>query len=212
MLPGRRGRDRGDEARGGGRGAARADARVPPLPRRLGGSWWSASSPSAATSTARRRCRADLRRVAVEAAVAVYDPERLGVAIGDLLTRAARKSTSPTSARPSPCSARLRVLRDALERRAELRLRRGVRQRGPADPGGDDLRPARALPKGEVTWEQEETFGPIRVAREAVARVTDLAAHRRSAALPLAASRSASPTWRRRRRRPRARSRRRSSC
>ena len=39
MLPGRRGGARGPRPRGGGRGAARADARVPPLPRRLRRCW-----------------------------------------------------------------------------------------------------------------------------------------------------------------------------
>ena len=37
----------------------------------------------------------DLRQVALEAAVAVYDPERLGAALGDLLRRAAAGRRQP---------------------------------------------------------------------------------------------------------------------
>ena len=54
---GPRGRARRARPRRGGRGAAGADARVPPLPRRLRACSPSASRASAATSTARRRCR-----------------------------------------------------------------------------------------------------------------------------------------------------------
>ena len=43
----------------------------------------------------------ELRRVALDAATAVYDPEQLGAALGDLLTRRRPRSTSATSARPS---------------------------------------------------------------------------------------------------------------
>ena len=161
MLPGRRGRARGAEPGGGGRGAAGADARVPPLPRRLGRRSPSASRRSAATSTARRRCRRELRRVAVDAAIAVYDPEQLGAALGDLLTEPPEVDISHI--RPTvSLERRLRALRDALSPPHQLRLRRGVRRRGPADPGGDALRPARALPQGRGDLGAERAVRPDR--------------------------------------------------
>ena len=43
----------------------------------------------------------ELRRVAIEAATAVYDPEQLGVALGRPADRRRRRSTSATSARRS---------------------------------------------------------------------------------------------------------------
>ena len=104
---------------------------------------------------------AHLRRVAVDAAVAVYDPARLGSAIGDLL-REPEEVDVPHIRPTVSLQRRLRVLRDALERRRELRLRRGVRQGGPADPGGDDLRPARPLQQRRGDLGAEENFGPIR--------------------------------------------------
>ena len=89
----------------------------------------------------------ELRQVAVDAAVAVYDPEALGAALGDLLTEPADVDLSHI--RPTvSLERRMRVLRDVLRGRSELRLRRGVRRRGPADPGGHRLRAAGALPQG----------------------------------------------------------------
>lgn len=107
---------------------------------------------------------AELRRVAVEAAEAVYDPERLGIALGDLLTEPADVDVSHI--RPTvSLERRLRALRDALARRPELDF--------DEEFGGED-RLTQAVTvfallelyrKGEVTWEQTETFGPIRVRR-----------------------------------------------
>src|ERR1700759_2856994 len=60
-----------------------------------------------------------LRRVAVDAAVAVYDPARLGAAIGDLLREPEEVDISHI--RPTvSLQRRLRVLRDALERRGSF--------------------------------------------------------------------------------------------
>ena len=82
---------------------------------------------------------AELRRVAVEAAVAVYDPDQLGAALGDLLTEPPDVDISHI--RPTvSLERRLRALRDVAPQPLQLRLRRGVRRRGPADPGGDRLR------------------------------------------------------------------------
>ena len=111
---------------------------------------------------------ADLRRVAVESAQAVYDPERLGKAIGDLLTEPEEVDVSHT--RPTvSLQRRLRVLRDALERKSSFDF---------DDEFGQEDRLTQAVTifalldlysKGEVTWEQKENFGPIRVLRGAAA-------------------------------------------
>jgi segregation and condensation protein A len=111
---------------------------------------------------------ADLRRVAVESAHAVYDPERLGKAIGDLLTEPEEVDISHI--RPTvSLQRRLRVLRDALERKPSFDF--------DEEFGGED-RLTQAVTifalldlysKGEVTWEQKENFGPIRVLRGAAA-------------------------------------------
>jgi segregation and condensation protein A len=111
---------------------------------------------------------ADMRRVAVESAHAVYDPERLGKAIGDLLTEPEEVDISHI--RPTvSLQRRLRVLRDALERKSSFDF--------DEEFGGED-RLTQAVTifalldlysKGEVTWEQKENFGPIRVLRGAAA-------------------------------------------
>jgi segregation and condensation protein A len=107
---------------------------------------------------------ANLRRVAVDAAVAVYDPLRLGSAIGDLL--AEPEEVDVSHIRPTvSLQRRLRVLRDALIRRASFDF--------DEEFGGED-RLTQAVTifallelysKGEVNWEQKENFGPIRVLR-----------------------------------------------
>jgi segregation and condensation protein A len=105
---------------------------------------------------------ADLRRVAVEAAVAVYDPDQLGAALGDLLTEPPDVDISHI--RPTvSLERRLRALRDTLLRRSDFDF--------DEEFGGED-RLTQAVTvfamlelyrKGEVTWEQGECFGPIRV-------------------------------------------------
>lgn len=107
---------------------------------------------------------ANLRRVAVDAAVAVYDPRRLGAAIGDLLREPEEVDVSHI--RPTvSLQRRLRVLRDALERRPSFDF---------DEEFGNEDRLTQAVTvfallelyrKGEVTWEQSEAFGPIRVSR-----------------------------------------------
>ncbi|HET8814230.1 MAG TPA: segregation/condensation protein A [Solirubrobacterales bacterium] len=104
----------------------------------------------------------ELRRVAVEAAVAVYDPDQLGAALGDLLTEPPELDISHI--RPTvSLERRLRALRDALGRRADFDF---------DDEFGGEDRLTQAVTlfamlelyrKGEVTWEQGECFGPIRV-------------------------------------------------
>jgi segregation and condensation protein A len=104
----------------------------------------------------------ELRRVAVEAASAVYDPDVLGAALGDLLTEPPEVDLSHI--RPTvSLERRLRAVRDALLRRKDFDF--------DEEFGGED-RLTQAVTvfamlelyrKGEVTWEQGECFGPIQV-------------------------------------------------
>jgi segregation and condensation protein A len=105
---------------------------------------------------------AQLRRVAVDAASAVYDPDQLGAALGDLLTEPADVDLSHI--RPTvSLERRLRALREALGRRADFDF---------DDEFGGEDRLTQAVTvfallelyrKGEVTWEQSQPFGPIQV-------------------------------------------------
>jgi segregation and condensation protein A len=105
---------------------------------------------------------AELRRIAVEAASAVYDPEALGAALGDLLTEPPDVDISHI--RPTvSLERRLRALRDVLRRRTSFDF--------DEEFGGED-RLTQAVTvfgllelyrKGEITWVQAEPFGPIEV-------------------------------------------------
>lgn len=108
---------------------------------------------------------AGLRRVAVEAATAAYDPERLGSALGDLLT--VPPPVDVSHIRPTvSLERRLRALRDALAGRASIDFDEQF--------GGEDrLTQAVTLfallelyRKGEVTWSQSEPLGPIEITRQ----------------------------------------------
>ena len=111
---------------------------------------------------------ADLRRVAVESAHAVYDPERLGKAIGDLLTEPEEVDVSHI--RPTvSLQRRLRVLRDALERKSSFDFDEEFGQEDRLTQAVTIFALLDLYSKGEVTWEQKENFGPIRVLRGAAA-------------------------------------------
>ncbi len=107
-----------------------------------------------------------LRRVEIEAAVAVYDPDTLGAALADLLTEPEELNLSHI--RPTvSLERRLRALRDALGRRTNFDF---------DDEFGDEDRLTQAVTvfallelyrKGEVTWEQSKPFGPITVRKVA---------------------------------------------
>jgi segregation and condensation protein A len=107
---------------------------------------------------------ARLRQVALEAATAAYDPERLAAALGDLL------ATPPPleigHIRPTvSLERRLRALREALAGRSSIDFDEQF--------GGEDrLTQAVTLfallelyRKGEVTWRQGEPLGPIEIRR-----------------------------------------------
>jgi segregation and condensation protein A len=109
-----------------------------------------------------------LRQIAVDAATAVYDPEALGAALGDLLTEPPDVDISHI--RPTvSLERRLRALRDILRRRTSFDF--------DEEFGGED-RLTQAVTifgllelyrKGEITWEQAEPFGPIQVRKVAAA-------------------------------------------
>jgi segregation and condensation protein A len=104
----------------------------------------------------------ELRRVALDAATAAYDPEQLGAALGDLLTTPPEVDVSHI--RPTvSLERRLRALREALSRRPSFDFDEQF--------GGEDrLTQAVTLfallelyRKGEVTWEQSKPLGPIEI-------------------------------------------------
>jgi segregation and condensation protein A len=104
----------------------------------------------------------ELRRVALDAATAAYDPDQLGAALGDLLELPPEVDVSHIRSTVS-LERRLGVLRDALARRPSIDFDEQF--------GGEDrLTQAVTLfallelyRKGEVTWEQSKPFGPIQI-------------------------------------------------
>lgn len=106
----------------------------------------------------------ELRKVALDAATAVYEPERLGLALGDLLTEPPRLNLDHI--RPTvSLQKRLGALRQALRARGRIDF--------DEEFGGEDrLTQAVTLfalldlyRKGEATWEQTEAFGPITIVK-----------------------------------------------
>lgn len=107
----------------------------------------------------------ELRRIAVEAATAVYDPEQLGSALGALLE--APPPLDISHIRPTvSLERRLRALRDALAGHSSIDFDEQF--------GGEDrLTQAVTLfallelyRKGEVTWKQSKPFGPISIRKQ----------------------------------------------
>jgi segregation and condensation protein A len=106
----------------------------------------------------------ELRRVAIDAATAVYDPDLLGSALGDLLTPPPDVDTSHI--RPTvSLEKRLDALRAALSGRASVDFDEQF--------GGEDrLTQAVTLfallelyRRGEATWKQSKPFGPIEITK-----------------------------------------------
>jgi segregation and condensation protein A len=107
----------------------------------------------------------ELRRAAVEAAVQVYEPERLGVALGDLL-----------SVPPDPDTRHIRTTVSLQRRVSVLRDLLGNRRTVDFDEAfGREDRFTQAVTlfallemhrRGEATWTQKDTFGPIEVRQQ----------------------------------------------
>jgi segregation and condensation protein A len=105
---------------------------------------------------------AELRRAAFDAATQVYEPERVGVALGDLLTLPPAPDTRHIRSTVS-LERRLGVVRDLLRSRERLDF---------DDAFGSEDRFTQAVTlfallelhrRGEATWTQKETFGRIEV-------------------------------------------------
>jgi segregation and condensation protein A len=104
----------------------------------------------------------ELRRAALDAATQAYDPARLGVALGDLLTLPPEPDTGHIRTTVS-LQRRLGVVRDLLRSRGALDF---------DDAFGREDRFTQAVTlfallelyrRGEATWTQKETFGRIEV-------------------------------------------------
>jgi segregation and condensation protein A len=104
----------------------------------------------------------ELRRAALDVATQVYEPERIGVALGDLLTLPPAPDTRHIRSTVS-LQRRLGVVRDLLRSRKTLDF---------DDAFGSDDRFTQAVTlfallelhrRGEATWTQKETFGRIEV-------------------------------------------------
>lgn len=105
---------------------------------------------------------AELRRAALDAATQVYEPDRIGVALGDLLTLPPAPDTRHIRSTVS-LQRRLGVLRDLVRTRGTLDF---------DDAFGSEDRFTQAVTlfallelhrRGEATWTQKETFGRIEV-------------------------------------------------
>jgi segregation and condensation protein A len=104
----------------------------------------------------------ELRRISLEASRQAYDPDRLGVALGDLLTPPPVVDTSHI--RPTvSLERRVEVLRGLLGRASRIDF---------DDAFGTEDRLTQAVTifallemhkKGEATWSQRENFGPIEI-------------------------------------------------
>jgi segregation and condensation protein A len=104
----------------------------------------------------------ELRRAALEAAKQAYEPDRLGVALGDLLTSPPEPDTRHIRSTVS-LQRRLGVVRNLLRKRKTLDF---------DDAFGREDRFTQAVTlfallelyrRGEATWTQKETFGRIEV-------------------------------------------------
>jgi segregation and condensation protein A len=110
----------------------------------------------------------ELRKVALDAATAVYDPERLGAALGDLLMIPPELNLDHI--RPTvSLEKRLRALREALRGHASIDF---------DEQFGEEDRLTQAVTlfallemyrKGEATWEQAKPFGPIQIHKKEAA-------------------------------------------
>jgi segregation and condensation protein A len=106
----------------------------------------------------------ELRRVALDAATATYEPEQLGAALGDLLT--APPEVDVSHIRPTvSLEKRLGALRSALSGRESIDF---------DEQFGEEDRLTQAVTlfallelyrRGEATWKQRKPLGPIEIRR-----------------------------------------------
>jgi segregation and condensation protein A len=103
-----------------------------------------------------------LRRVSLDAARPAYEPERLGAALGDLLRTPPAPDTSHI--RPTvSLERRLGVLRELLGRRSAFDFDELFAEEDRLTQAVTLFALLEMHKRGEASWTQQETFGPIRV-------------------------------------------------
>jgi segregation and condensation protein A len=104
----------------------------------------------------------ELRRVSLEAARPVYEPDRLARAIGELLRMPAAPDTSHI--RPTvSLERRLGVLRELLGRRSELDFDQVFGSEDRLTQAVTIFALLEMHKRGEASWDQKDLFGPIRI-------------------------------------------------
>jgi segregation and condensation protein A len=104
----------------------------------------------------------ELRRAAVEAAVQVYEPDRLGSALGELLTPPPEPGTSHIRATVS-VQRRLAVIRELLRKRSVLDFDSAFGREDRFTQCVTLFALLELYRRGEADWNQADNFGPIEV-------------------------------------------------
>ena len=107
----------------------------------------------------------ELRRAAVESAVQVYEPERLGVALGDLLSIPPDPDTRHIRSTVS-LQRRLSVLRDLLGKGRPVDFDEAFGREDRFTQAVTLFALLEMHRRGEATWIQKDTFGPIEVRQQ----------------------------------------------
>ena len=105
---------------------------------------------------------AELRRAAVNAAVKAYEPDRLGSALGDLLTLPPDPDTRHIRTTVS-LQRRLVVVRELLTKDKTIDFDRAFGREDRFTQAVTLFALLELHRRGEATWTQKETFGPIEV-------------------------------------------------
>ncbi|MBM3666578.1 MAG: chromosome segregation protein ScpA [Actinobacteria bacterium] len=104
----------------------------------------------------------ELRRAALDAAVQVYEPDRLGSALGDLLTLPPDPDVRHIRSTVS-LHRRLSVVRELLRRRGSIDFDEAFGREDRVTQAVTLFALLELYRRGEATWVQKETFGPIEV-------------------------------------------------
>jgi segregation and condensation protein A len=107
----------------------------------------------------------ELRRAAVEAAVQVYEPERLGMALGDLLSLPPDPDTRHIRTTVS-LQRRLSVLRDLLGKGRPVDFDEAFGREDRFTQAVTLFALLEMHRRGEATWTQKDTFGSIEVRQQ----------------------------------------------
>jgi segregation and condensation protein A len=108
---------------------------------------------------------AELRRAAIKSAVQAYDPDRLGSALGDLLTLPPPPDTRHIRTTVS-LQRRLVVLRDVLQKGKPIDFDEAFGREDRFTQAVTLFALLELHRRGEATWTQKQTFGPIEVKRQ----------------------------------------------